>query len=268
MARGRMLNNKISASRQMNDLLPDDTCRLLATWMVAHLDKNGVFYGEPVMVKSYVFPRRADVSVEDVEGYLLAMEKAELIVRFVARGERWQWWPAFEENQIGMRPDRESTTFPLPPTMEEEPPEVQTDAVPAPDADSDDAGKMPEDCRKDDGNLPVEVNRREGKVSLREDNIAASAAPSTPGGPSPPAGLTEGQRFWLQSFGAKRFANTVQREAVMALERDYGTERLEQGVRWAAKQGMTMGRALTALETALPKWDKPKGGDSVTVGGV
>lgn len=78
-------------------------------------------------------------------------------------------------------------------------------------------------------------------------------------------GLTEGQRFWLSAFGAKRFANTVQREAVLALERDFGTGALKQGVEWAAKQGMAMGRAVTALETALPKWGKVKDDNVIRV---
>jgi len=46
MARGRMLNKKVSRSLQF-DQLPDDTCRLLATWTVAHLDVNGVFCADP-----------------------------------------------------------------------------------------------------------------------------------------------------------------------------------------------------------------------------
>jgi hypothetical protein len=81
--------------------------------------------------------------------------------------------------------------------------------------------------------------------------------------------LTEGQRYWLDSFGAKRFANSVQREAVLALERAYGTDVLAAGVQWAAKQGMGMGRALTSLETALPKWGKAKSkGEILTVRGL
>ena len=69
MARGRMVNHSISRSLKFNQL-PDDTCRLLATWIISHLDKNGVFYGDPVMVRSLIFPRRVDIEVAQVEAYL------------------------------------------------------------------------------------------------------------------------------------------------------------------------------------------------------
>lgn len=66
--------------------------------------------------------------------------------------------------------------------------------------------------------------------------------------------LTTGQRFFLKSFGAKRFKNAIQRDAVLDLEKKHGTEKLTQGVNWAAKQGLGLGQAITSLETALPKW--------------
>jgi hypothetical protein len=174
MARGRMLNNKVSASKQMNDLLPDDTCRLLATWLISHLDKNGVFYGEAVMVKSYVLPRRADVTVEQVEGYLQAMEEAELIVRFQARRERWLWWPSFADNQVGLRADRESSDFPPPPEQGDG--QEQDDSP-------DNAGYLPDTCRKDDGNHPAQVKLSEDQEKGSEGNQAADKSaelPSTP----------------------------------------------------------------------------------------
>jgi len=71
-----------------------------------------------------------------------------------------------------------------------------------------------------------------------------------------PPGLTEGQKFWLDAFGAKRFANNIQNDAVQNLERTYGTKTFKEGVTWAAKRGLSMGQALTSLETALPKWGK------------
>lgn len=99
----------------------------------------------------------------------------------------------------------------------------------------------------------------------------AIAGSNTSGdGRSPPRGLTEGQRYWLDSFGAKRFRTTVQKDAILTLERQYGTDTLKAGVQWAAKQGMSMGKAVIALETALPKWGKPKGAtdDVIKVAGL
>lgn len=115
MARGRMLNKTVGASLQFHNL-PDDTSRLLATWIIPHLDFDGVFHADPMMVRSAIFPRRADITVEQVESYLDEMERQGLIHRFKARGDVWQWWPGFSRNQTGLRRDRESTTYPPPPT--------------------------------------------------------------------------------------------------------------------------------------------------------
>jgi len=157
MARGRMLNKTVCASKKFNDL-PDDTCRLLASWTISNLDKRGVFYGEPSLVKSYVFPRRADVTVEQVAGYLGAMATAGLLVLFDAKGDRWQYWPGFADNQIGLRADRETTTFPCPP-----------------DIGGQDDGKMPEGIPQDDGLILREV-----KVNLSEEKVAPESACADP----------------------------------------------------------------------------------------
>ena len=118
MAVGRLLNKKVSLSIAMH-ALPDDTARLLATWMIPQLDKNGVFYADPAVVKSLVFPMRPEVSIDAVSRILDAMEAASLIVRFEALGRRWLSWPGFAENQPGLRQDRERSEFPEPPKLSE-----------------------------------------------------------------------------------------------------------------------------------------------------
>lgn len=67
-------------------------------------------------------------------------------------------------------------------------------------------------------------------------------------------GLTDGQRYFLTAFGAKRFKTLVQKDAVGTLEQNHDTDTFKAGTDWAAKQGMNMGKAVIALETALPKW--------------
>ncbi len=115
MARGRMLNKSISESKKF-DKLPDDTARLLATWTIAHLDKNGVFYADPIVVKSKIFPRRLDITIQQVSQYLQAMQDVGLIILFEAKDDVWQYWTGFHDEQVGLRPERENTKFPLPPT--------------------------------------------------------------------------------------------------------------------------------------------------------
>jgi len=114
MARGRMLNRSVCKSKKLHDL-PDDTCRLFASWCIPHLDIRGVFHADPTTVRSLVFPRRDDVTSDMVRGYLDAMEAARLIVRFDCGGEAWQYWPGFDHNQVGIRFDRESSEYPPPP---------------------------------------------------------------------------------------------------------------------------------------------------------
>lgn len=160
MARGRMLNKSVCASRKFNDL-SDDTCRLLATWTIANLDCFGVFYGDPAMIRSYVFPRRCDLSVEQIDGYLQELVRAGLVVLFNSKGDTWQWWPGFADNQVGLRAERESTGFPPPPEQEQE-------------GGRQDDGKMPDEWRQDDGKYPAEekgreVNRREGEGNGSEE---------------------------------------------------------------------------------------------------
>ncbi|GAH15867.1 unnamed protein product, partial [marine sediment metagenome] len=94
MARGRMLNKKISDSKRVNDL--PDGAALLYCWLISHLDCNGCMMGEPELVKYRVFPRRKHL-ISKIESYLKAMEESvdendiPLIFRYVVDGERYLW---------------------------------------------------------------------------------------------------------------------------------------------------------------------------------
>lgn len=165
MARGRMLNKSVSASVKVHNL-SDDTCRLMATWIIPHLDVRGVFYADPSMVKSTIFPRRADLTIEQVAGYLQELESVGLIWTFEANGDVWQCWPGFEHNQVGLRADRETSDFPTPPERGES--GCRKDAGSLPDDCRKDAGSLPDDCRKDAGEHPAEEKLREDKVKGRE----------------------------------------------------------------------------------------------------
>lgn len=149
MARGRLLNKSISQSKKVWDL-PDYACRLLATWIIAHLDMNGVFHADPSMVRSLVFTRDKEITVEMVQGYLDAMEEVGLMYRFEAKGDVWQCWPGFDENQPNLRKERETTDFPPPP-------------------DDRSAGNARELGGSDDGESPAQINLSE--VKGREGGI-------------------------------------------------------------------------------------------------
>jgi len=115
MARGRMINKKISNSRAV-DALPEPA-QLLYTWLIPHLDCNGCFYGSAQMIKSLVFPRKK-YSKTRIENWLKLMEKTHgteksvLIVRYFVDGEQYLFMPGFVGEQIGLRRDKERQEFP------------------------------------------------------------------------------------------------------------------------------------------------------------
>jgi hypothetical protein len=119
MARGRMINKKISNSKRVNDLpLP---AQLLFTWLIAHLDCNGCFYGSAQMIKSLVVPRK-NWTKKQIEAWLKIMEASKnsegipLICRYMSDtsvdGEQYLFMPGFEGEQIGLRKDKEKGEFP------------------------------------------------------------------------------------------------------------------------------------------------------------
>ena len=77
------------------------------------------------------------------------MEKAGLIILFTAGGRRWQIWPGFDHNQVGIRVEREKSDFPTPPKRQEPPKD---------DGDNQqlDADLVP-DCRQDDASLTPQI---------------------------------------------------------------------------------------------------------------
>jgi len=190
MARGRMLNRTVCASLKFQQL-PDDTARLLATWLISHLDKAGVFYADPTMVRSLIFPRRTDISVEQVASYLRAMADVGLIYLFEAQGETWQCWPGFADNQVGLRADRETTSYPSPPGEQ---------AAADPEEIRNDAGSDPEPIRNDAGKMPAEEKLKEVKVEKNRREDPESGAPErAPDARAPPSTFGEWQQLLRDS---------------------------------------------------------------------
>lgn len=106
MARGRMISKAISLDEKV-DGLSDDTARLLFTWMIPHLDREGRIYGEARVFRSIVAPRR-NYSIGKVEKVLTELEKTGLIERYSINGNAYISVPNFEKHQTGLRKDKES----------------------------------------------------------------------------------------------------------------------------------------------------------------
>jgi len=100
------LSKSISLDEGVNNL-PNDTARLLFTWLIPHLDCEGRLHGDATTVKSIVFPRRS-ISIRKVEQYLNAIEKSGLIVRYSVNGNAYLFAPQFEKHQTGLQKDREA----------------------------------------------------------------------------------------------------------------------------------------------------------------
>lgn len=150
MAKGRLIYIKISMSEQVNQL-PNDTARLLYTWLLVHLDVEGRFYGDAQRVRSRVFPCRSDIQNGQVEQYLGAMEDLWLIGRYEIRGQKFLWVPKWGLFQT-LRSDREAASS-IPPPPNDMVEEVLSRS-----------GVSPEELR-------VKYKIREGKLSINKEKI-------------------------------------------------------------------------------------------------
>jgi len=106
MPRGRFLSKTISLDEKVNSL-PNDTARLLFTWLIPHLDCEGRLHGDAQTVKSIVFPRRS-IQTRKVEEYLKKLEENGLIVRYSVNGNTYLVAPNFEKHQVGLQKSKEA----------------------------------------------------------------------------------------------------------------------------------------------------------------
>lgn len=142
MARGRFVSGKIIVDRKVHDL-SSDTCRLAYTWMIPLADREGRVTGEPEMLLSQIFPRRRDVSADNMQGFIDEWVQAGFIYVYIGKdGDKVIQLINFEKHQTGLRKDRE--------------PESIFD--------------NPEDCRIIAGRLPEKCQVKLSKVKLSKVN--------------------------------------------------------------------------------------------------
>ena len=102
-----MLRRKISWNRVVSGLA-DDTSRMLFSWTIAHLDREGRIHGEPSLLRSIVAPRLNHITDEIVERCIQEWAAKDLVIWYEANGDRYIAFPRFHENQQGLRVDREA----------------------------------------------------------------------------------------------------------------------------------------------------------------
>ena len=154
MANGRMINHAITKDLRINQL-SDDTSRLAFTWLIPFADREGRTYGDPAIVRSMLFPRREDISIARMTEYIQEWDNLGLIVWYEADGDKFIFFPAFEKNQRGMRPDRESASI-----------------IPAPPIDE----TSPELVRSNDGVSPDESRIKLKEIKLKQEKGTAPPA--------------------------------------------------------------------------------------------
>ena len=229
-----MISNAITRDKRINDL-SDDTSRLAFTWLITFADAEGRTYGDPAVLRSMLFPRRSDISVEQMESYVIEWAIAGIIEWYEAAGDLWIHFVSFDKHQPGLRKEREAKS-----------------EIPEPES-----GATPELLLSYSGFSPdkiplklKEVKLNKVKLSEVNNNGAAAAAQPQP--------LTEGQRFVMDAFGAKRFRTIIQRDAVAEAETIYGIDKLREYTKWAATKGFTLGDAVSKMDLTLKKWGSPK----------
>jgi hypothetical protein len=129
MAKGRIIVTEITRDKRVNDL-SDDTSRLAFTWLITFADSAGRTHGDPALVRSALFPRRTDVSTDQVEAYLKEWHECGLVNWYEAEGDLWLEFPSFHKHQKGFdRRHEPDTVVPDPPMHDDGTYQVQAAPV-------------------------------------------------------------------------------------------------------------------------------------------
>jgi len=106
MPRGRILDKEaISQSKKLSEL-PSDTSRLVYTWLLVHLDREGRFSADPLIIKGNVFPRVKSMTVVKIEKSINEIAVLELIDLYSVNGDKYLQFKKFKEFQTHL--DREA----------------------------------------------------------------------------------------------------------------------------------------------------------------
>lgn len=108
MARGRFISNEVIDDKEMNDL-SSDTCRLAYVYLITLADREGRVAGDPPYLKSLLFPRRYDITPDDIQEFILEWVDAGFVIWYECNnGEKALRLVNFEKHQKGLRKDRET----------------------------------------------------------------------------------------------------------------------------------------------------------------
>ena len=114
MAKGRFLSKSVSTSNKLANL-KSDSPRLLWTWLLPHLDREGRFHADPAIVKGHAVPRLKNHTEKTIEADLRELSEVGLIILYDVSGDRYLQFNQFDENQPGLRKEREAESQCPPP---------------------------------------------------------------------------------------------------------------------------------------------------------
>jgi hypothetical protein len=107
MSRGRFISNQIVEDAKINQM-SCDTSRLAFTWLITFADCEGRVSGDPTNLRNKLFPRRDDITINQIEGYIKEWATIGLIQWYQANGDQWISFTNFDKHQLGLRKDREA----------------------------------------------------------------------------------------------------------------------------------------------------------------
>ena len=168
MARGRFISKEITIDKKVNNL-SSPWSMLGFTWLLTHADVNGRTYGDPAVVRSIIFPRRPEVTIDEVEGYIREWSGAGLINWYQVEDDMYIEFPNFAKHQIGLRYDKEAkSSIPRNPATHD--PEL-------PEPTPENSGESPENSGESPGKVEDKVklsgSKGQGEVEVDSDDIAA-----------------------------------------------------------------------------------------------
>ena len=116
MAKGRMLIKTVSTSKALANL-SSDSARLLWTWLLPHLDREGRHHALPSIVKGAAVPRLRNHTEKTITEHLRQLSDVGLIVLYEVDGDAYLQYNQFDEHQPGLNKDREAPSSCPPPPV-------------------------------------------------------------------------------------------------------------------------------------------------------
>lgn len=148
MASWRKLWIKITESDDVDDM-PNDSYRLTWSYLMLALDSEGRSQDSATLIRSKLYPKRADVTNEQIQAQLDWYADHGLIVRYEVKGKRYFYQTHFIEHQGSNKLRREAeSVLPQPPVSNQS--EVTHELVTSNDEPENEQIKIRTDKKRED----------------------------------------------------------------------------------------------------------------------